>query len=222
MNKEFHKQVSIRIGNVELGGELTIPDNSRGIVIFSHGSGSSRFSPRNRMVARYLHQYNFATLLFDLLTPEEDLLYSNRFDIDLLSGRLIAVTNWLQKIPEASGLQPAYFGASTGAASALKAASLLPRVAAIVSRGGRPDLAGDRLSKVSTPTLLIVGSRDTEVLQLNEEAYQQLAGIKELQVVEGATHLFEEPGTMETVCELAARWFEKYATLSAYSASGKP
>jgi len=189
---------------------LIIPLKATAIILFSHGSGSSRFSKRNQAVANYLHQRNFGTLLLDLLTTEEDRDYINRFDIDLLTKRLAGATAWLEGFPAAKDCRIGYFGASTGAASALKAASLLPQIDAVVSRGGRPDLAMPYLPAVKAPTLLIVGSLDHHVLELNKEAYQQLTCEKKLTVVEGASHLFEEPGTMKTVSELAAGWFEKY------------
>lgn len=210
MDFRFHKEVSIPVGKVTVQGELIIPLKSMAIIIFSHGSGSSRFSKRNQMVAKYLHGRNFGTLLFDLLTEEEDKHYYNRFDIDLLTKRLAGATEWLEKLPAAKDCRIGYFGASTGAASALKAAAYLPHIEAVVSRGGRPDLAINNLPKVEAPTLLIVGSLDYDVLQMNKEAYIQLECEKKLEVVEGATHLFEEPGTMEIVSELAGNWFEKY------------
>jgi alpha/beta superfamily hydrolase len=189
---------------------LIIPEKATAIIIFSHGSGSSRLSSRNQMVARYLHQKNFGTLLFDLLTEAEDSNYQNRFDIDLLTKRLINVSEWLQLQPAAKDCRFGYFGASTGAASALKAASYLPQIDAVVSRGGRPDLAMNRLANVSAATLLIVGELDHDVVRLNEDAYLQLTCKKKLEIIDGATHLFEEPGKMEKVAMLAADWFEKY------------
>lgn len=210
MNQQSHNEVSISIENVILKGELIIPANANAIVLFSHGSGSSRFSTRNRKVAEYLHSKNFGTLLLDLLTEEEDSIYSNRFNIDLLAKRLAGATAWLEKFPAAKDHRIGYFGASTGAASALQAAAQLPEIAAVVSRGGRPDLAIDYLGKVSAPTLLIVGSLDTYVIQLNETAYRRLNCIKELAIVEGASHLFEEAGKMDRVSMLASGWFEKY------------
>jgi len=210
MDFRFHHDVLIPAGKVSLDGELIIPRKAEGIVIFSHGSGSSRFSARNRMVAASLHEQNFGTLLFDLLTREEDANYQNRFDINLLTERLCDAVKWLAKQPAAKNCGIGFFGASTGAASALKAAAKLPHIDAVVSRGGRPDLAGKDLHKVKVPTLFIVGSLDYEVLLLNEEAYEELTCDKKLEIVEGATHLFEEPGKMETVSEFAADWFEKY------------
>ena len=210
MDLRFHKDVSIPVGKVTIRGELIIPLKAEAIIIFSHGSGSSRFSKRNQMVAKYLHEKNFGTLLFDLLTEEEDQHYQNRFNIDLLTRRLAGATEWLEEFPAAKDCRIGYFGASTGAASALKAAAILPQINAVVSRGGRPDLAMDVLKNVEAPTLLIVGSLDYDVLQLNKEACIQLECEKKLEVVEGATHLFEEPGKMEIVSELAGNWFQKY------------
>ncbi|MDP4283687.1 MAG: dienelactone hydrolase family protein [Bacteroidota bacterium] len=210
MDLRFHQEVNIQAGNVTVQGELIIPKEASGIVIFSHGSGSSRFSIRNQKVAKYLHKKNMGTLLFDLLTIEEDKEYTNRFNIDLLTKRLAGATEWLERLSAAKDCRIGYFGASTGAASALKAASYLPQVKVVVSRGGRPDLAMNDLPKVEAPTLLIVGSLDYNVLQLNEAAFEKLKCEKKLEVVEGATHLFEEPGKMEIVSELAGKWFEKY------------
>lgn len=210
MELHYHDEVEIPIGKVILKGELIVPLKAKGIVIFSHGSGSSRLSQRNQMVAHYLQQKKFGTLLFDLLTEKEDQQYHNRFDIDLLTKRLIGTTEWLEKQAAAQGCRLGYFGASTGAASALKAAAYLTEIGAIVSRGGRPDLAMGSLSKVEAPTLLIVGSLDTDVLRLNQEAYIQLECEKALEVIRGATHLFEEQGKMNEVCERAGAWFEKY------------
>jgi pimeloyl-ACP methyl ester carboxylesterase len=205
-------QVELRIpaGEVQLAGSLFIPEESKGIVVFSHGSGSSRHSPRNQAVAKFLHGKNFGTLLFDLLTAEEDQHYNTRFDIELLTDRLIQVTQWLKDLPRIKNYKLGYFGASTGAASALRASAYLPDVAAVVSRGGRPDMAEDLLPEVKAPTLLIVGSLDTEVLELNRWALARLTCIKELDVVHGATHLFEEEGTLEKVMQVSANWFEKY------------
>ena len=210
MDIRFNKEVRIPVGKTILPGNLTIPQKATAVIIFSHGSGSSRFSRRNQMVAEYLHTRNFGTLLFDLLTEEEDEQYHNRFDIRLLTKRLAGATEWLEKFPAAKDCRIGYFGASTGAASALKAAAILSGIKAIVSRGGRPDLAMDDLPNVEAPTLLIVGSLDSDVLLLNKEAYIQLECEKKLEVVQGATHLFEETGMMEKVCELAGSWFQKY------------
>lgn len=214
MDYRFNKEVLIPLGNVVLKGNLIIPLKAKAIIIFSHGSGSSRLSPRNRMVAEKLHEKNFGTLLFDLLTPEEDNHYRNRFDIELLTKRLIGATDWLEKFPAAKDCKISYFGASTGAASALKAASYLTQIEAVVSRGGRPDLVLENLPNVTAPTLLIVGSLDYDVLKLNEEAFSKIGGIKKLEIIEGATHLFEEAGTMEQVIDLAIAWFQKYLQTS--------
>lgn len=206
----FYDEVQIPSGNVKLQGELIVPLTAESVVIFSHGSGSSRFSARNRMVAGYLHQNNIGTLLFDLLTEEEDKLYQNRFNINLLTQRLCNATTWLEQFPAAKDCTFGFFGASTGAASALKAAVLLPQIASVVCRGGRPDLAMEELHKIKIPVLLIVGSRDFDVLQLNRQAYDQLTSAKKIEIVDGATHLFEEPGKMEMVANLAAKWFSNY------------
>ena len=204
------KEVHIPVGRTTLKGELVIPQDAKAIIIFSHGSGSSRFSIRNQKVAQYLHENNFGTLLIDLLTEEEDSHYSNRFDIDLLTKRLAGATEWLEKLPAAKDCRIGFFGASTGAASALKAAARLPEIGAVVSRGGRPDLAANSLEHVKAPVLLIVGSLDTEVLHLNKQAFKKLKCPKELVIVEGASHLFEEEGKMDKVSGLAAVWFEEY------------
>lgn len=201
--------VSIPDGQIKLGGELHVPPDAKGIVLFAHGSGSSRFSPRNAYVANALQQQNIGTLLFDLLTPEEDQDYSARFDIALLARRLVAATNWLRK---ETTLQLGYFGASTGAAAALlAAANMNDDIAAIVSRGGRPDLAGElALSRVKSPTLLIVGSLDDTVIELNREAYAQLNCEKQMILIPSATHLFEEPGTLQQASKNAAAWFSSH------------
>jgi putative phosphoribosyl transferase len=191
-------------------GDLSIPDEAEAIVIFSHGSGSSRFSPRNRLLAGMLNTGNMAALLVDLLTPEEDADFDNRFNIDLLTGRLMGVTKYVLGLDGIIGLSVGYFGASTGAASALQAASLMEKkIKAVVSRGGRPDLAGN-ITAVKTPTLLIIGSLDTEVIKLNRQAFAMLGGEKELVIVEGASHFFEETGKLEEVGRLAAGWFKKH------------
>jgi len=214
MDIRFHEEINIPVGKITLKGELLIPLKAEAIIIFSHGSGSSRFSQRNQRVAKYMHEKNFGTLLFDLLTEEEDAHYHNRFDIDLLTKRLAGATEWLEKLSSAKDCRLGYFGASTGAASALKAAAVLPQIHAIVSRGGRPDLVMDDLHNVEAPTLLIVGSLDYDVLQLNKEAYIQLECEKKLEVIQGASHLFEERGMIEKVCERADAWFEKYLQLA--------
>ena len=205
------EESDIAVDGVTLPGTLAIPRGARGVVLFAHGSGSSRFSPRNTYVARVLRDGGIGTLLFDLLTPHEDADYSRRFDIELLTRRLVLVTHWLQRQPQGNGLGIGYFGASTGSASALNAAAELgPAVRAVVSRGGRPDLAMENLSRVQAPTLLIVGGNDEMVLGLNRQAYARLTVPKRLAVVPGATHLFEEPGTLEEVARLATEWFREY------------
>lgn len=210
MEFKVRKQVLIPVDEIALPGELILPKDAQGIVIFSHGSGSSRLSPRNRMVAEYLHRLKFGTLLFDLLTQEEDSVYENRFNIGFLTDRLVAVTQWLENQPDVQHCPLAYFGASTGAASALRAAAKLPQIKAVISRGGRPDLAMEALSVVKAPTLLIVGSWDEEVIALNQKALEQMRGIAQLVLVPGATHLFEEPGKMQEVEKLAGAWLQKY------------
>lgn len=198
-------------GNVTIRGDLTVPPDSHSLVIFSHGSGSSRFSVRNRFVAEFLQQRNIATLLIDLLTEEEDQDYGNRFDIELLSKRLMEVTSFMLEEPSINTFPIGYFGASTGAASALRAAAHIPEIiSAVVSRGGRPDLASGYLGKVKAPTLLIVGSLDGDVIILNRKAYALLLHEKKLEIVEGASHLFEEPGKLNIVAEMAAEWFTEY------------
>ncbi len=213
MDWRFKGSVTIPAGSVSLQGELIIPRNAKAIVLFSHGSGSSHFSPRNRMVAELLHQQNLGTLLFDLLSKEEDSVYSNRFDIGLLTQRLLMATSWLKQHPAAKDCRLGYFGASTGAASALRAAAELPEIAAVVSRGGRPDLAMEVMSRVEAAVLLIIGELDYDVLELNQQAFAKLKGMKKMIIVEEATHLFEEAGAMEKVAEVAADWFKKYLWL---------
>lgn len=209
-------EIEIRIRDeITLHGNLTIPPGVESFVIFSHGSGSSRFSPRNRHVAEILNKNRIATLLTDLLTESEDRIYESRFNIELLTERLVEVTRYAIELPGFGNIATGYFGASTGAASALKAAALLPHViSAVVSRGGRPDLAGSSLSSVKASTLLIVGSLDREVIHLNELAFAELYGIKEMKIVNGATHLFEEPGKLDEVAELAVDWFKKHLVLN--------
>lgn len=205
------KAAAIPVAGVELPGELTVPPQPAGAVAFAHGSGSSRHSPRNRRVAETLHDAHLATLLFDLLTPEEAHDRRNVFDISLLGERLLTGLRWLRAQPETSGLPVGCFGASTGAAAALWAAPELGSgVGAIVSRGGRPDLAGERLALVRAPTLLVVGGADEAVLELNRQAYTQLRCEHDLVVVPAATHLFEEPGALERVAGLAAAWFDRH------------
>ncbi len=200
-------------GTAVIEGALTIPPNAEGLVLFAHGSGSSRHSPRNNFVARMLNEKRLGTLLMDLLTADEDKNYETRFDISLLKQRLIVATDWVKSQPQTQELPVGYFGASTGAAAALQAAATETSVNAVVSRGGRPDLAGDDLSKVKAPVLLIVGGQDFGVIELNEQAFDQLRSVKKLVIVPGATHLFEEPGTLEQVARLAAGWFETHLHL---------
>ncbi|MFJ8200376.1 phosphoribosyltransferase family protein [Streptomyces sp. NPDC096152] len=202
------REAEITAGAVRVRGRLTVPAGATGVVVFAHGSGSSRHSPRNRFVASGLNRAGLGTLLFDLLTEAEERDRANVFDIDLLAERLVGATAWLREEPDVEGLAVGYFGASTGAAAALWAAAEPDaRPAAVVSRGGRPDLAGPRLSAVTAPTLLIVGSADLTVLELNRQAQALLRCENRLAVVPGATHLFEEPGTLEAVTELARDWF---------------
>ncbi|MCL5411196.1 MAG: dienelactone hydrolase family protein [Patescibacteria group bacterium] len=203
--------VSIPADSITLEGDLEIPKDAKGIVIFAHGSGSSRFSPRNNFVAKVLRDAGIGTLLFDLLTEEEDRIYENRFNIALLTQRLLAATKWVKEQNQTKNLPIGYFGASTGSTAALKAAaSLKAEIKAVVSRGGRPDLAELDLTKVQSPTLLIVGGSDEVVLGLNQEAYEKIKSVKKLEIVPGATHLFEEPGTLEEVARLAAQWFKQH------------
>jgi putative phosphoribosyl transferase len=207
--------VRVPAGSVTLEGNLTLPEQSRGVVLFAHGSGSSRHSPRNRYVARLLNEASLATLLIDLLTVDEELVDMRtaqlRFDIELLAERLVDATNWLTQFPDTKDLRVGYFGASTGAAAALVAAAVRPDgVGAVVSRGGRPDLAGAALPHVRAPTLLIVGENDDQVLQLNRQALAQLRCEKRLMIVPGASHLFEEPGALDEVARLARDWFRRH------------
>ncbi len=212
------EDIRIAFGGIELAGSLVIPADAKGLVIFAHGSGSSRFSPRNRRVAQILQDHHCATLLFDLLTEEEErvdaLDATLRFDVDMLAERLVAATESLIASGATRNLPIGYFGGSTGAAAALIAAAREPtRIAAVVSRGGRPDLASASLAEVRAPTLFIVGSKDTWVLAANREAATKLRVPHRLEVVVGATHLFEEPGTLDRVAELAAAWFtDHFAT----------
>lgn len=210
--------IGIPVDGVSLSGDLEIPKNAIGLVLFAHGSGSGRFSVRNRGVAEILQRSKIATLLFDLLTSKEEIQDAPtgylRFDIRLLAQRLVAVTEAVTGDPHSRGLPVAYFGASTGGAAALIAAAALPfKVRAVVSRGGRPDLAGEALALVKAPTLLIVGERDEDVLRLNEQAFEKLQCVKSLAVVPHATHLFQEPGTLEEVARLAVDWFRKHLEL---------
>jgi len=207
------KEVHIRSGDVRLLGDLSIPDGAQGLVLFAHGSGSSRHSPRNQFVARTIRDAGVGTLLFDLLTREEEAVDMHtahlRFDIGLLATRLIDATYWIKG--ELDYLNVGYFGSSTGGGAALVAAAQLgDTVGAVVSRGGRPDLAGDALPKVQSPTLLIVGGRDYPVIEMNKAALARMQCEKELKIVTGATHLFEERGTLEQVADLAADWFQRH------------
>jgi putative phosphoribosyl transferase len=203
--------VVIPAGDVRLAGTLTLPPYAQGVVLFAHGSDSSRFSPRNQFVASALVGVNLGSLLFDLLTEPEARTRSNVFDIPLLADRLRLATRWVASYPASADLQIGYFGASTGAAAALAAAADPElEIGAVVSRGGRPDLAGEYLPRVHAPTLLIVGGADAPVLDLNRAALTRLGGVKQLTVVPGATHLFEEPGALEAVARLAAQWFTRY------------
>jgi putative phosphoribosyl transferase len=208
-------EVKIPSGIAEVKGTLEIPADAKTIVLFAHGSGSSRFSPRNTFVADLMNKRGIATLLIDLLTPEEEAVdeYTEeyRFDVNMLAQRLVDSTSWLKTRPDTKSLSVGYFGASTGAAAALIAAAKLPaEVKAVVSRGGRPDLAGKSLGEVKAPSLLIVGGDDTEVLELNRQALKLIHTEKRLEVVPGATHLFEEPGTLQQAAELAIDWFLKH------------
>lgn len=203
--------VTIPVNNVSVKGVLRVPHNPRGIVLFAHGSGSGRHSPRNNFVAEILRKSRVATLLFDLLTEEEDLIYDNRFNVELLTNRLILATKWARIQPGIKHLKFGYFGTSTGTASALKATARLGSdVRAVVSRSGRPDLSLDEITKVKSPTLLIVGRNDPQVIELNQQAYDALNTTKKLEIIPGATHLFEEPGTLEKAAKLASDWFKKY------------
>ena len=215
--------VRIPIGAMTLEGAVDAPATPRGAVLFAHGSGSSRLSPRNRFVAGVLRDTGLATLLIDLLTPQEEAADAAtghlRFDIELLGDRLVRITDWLLKYPATRGLPIGYFGASTGAAAALVAATQRP-IAAVVSRGGRPDLARSVLRQVRAPTLLIVGECDDVVLALNKEALMKLQGERELAIVAGATHLFPEPGALEEVARLAREWFVRHLARTATSGKG--
>ena len=218
--------VRIEAGSVLLEGNLSLPEGARGIVLFAHGSGSSRLSPRNRHVAKLLNQARLATLLVDLLSPEEEAVDLRtaqlRFNIGLLAERLVGITDWLVKEPDAQPLRIGYFGASTGAAAALVAAAERPKmVRAVVSRGGRPDLAGPALAHVEAPTLLIVGGNDLLVIELNRAALVQLRSEKRLVIVPGATHLFEEPGALDEVARLAREWFERYLAWEEHNRGGE-
>ena len=213
----IHQETVVRIpvGSVVVEGNLTVPSGAKGVVLFAHGSGSSRFSPRNQYVAKQFNKARIGTLLFDLLTNEEDQedieTAEYRFNINLLAERLIGATEWLNKDLDTKNIVFGYFGASTGAAAALIAAAKLPNdVAAVVSRGGRPDLAANYLPRVVAPTLLLVGGLDTEVIELNRQAMEQMSAEKKLVIIPGATHLFEEPGKLEEVAKLSTDWFLRY------------
>ena len=212
MSTQFEQLVRIAVDDVHMEGMLELPAKPQGIVLFAHGSGSSRHSPRNNYVARVLRDKGIGTLLLDLLTLSEDLDYQTRFDIPLLTHRLLVATRWVRLHGPTRILPIGYFGASTGAAAALQAAAALGEdIHAVVSRGGRPDLAGHHdLENVKSPTLLLVGSRDEDVLELNREAYARLPCTKELSIIPGATHLFEEAGTLEEVARQASTWFAQY------------
>lgn len=204
-------EIEIPLGRIFLKGRFNMPDNARGFVLFSHGSGSSRRSPRNNYVAKMLQQRGLGTLLFDLLTEREDLDYENRFDIGLLTRRLIEVTDWFMVYNYRHQLPIGYFGASTGAASALRAAAhFKDQIAAVVSRGGRPDLAMDDLPGVTAPTLMLVGGLDTPVIELNQKAKRVMKAPCTLEIIPGASHLFEEPGKLEEVALMSAMWFQKH------------
>lgn len=214
----FEQLIQIPIGDIRLEGTLTIPDRASGLVVFAHGSGSSRHSPRNRYVAELLQRVGLATLLMDLLSPEEDEIDGQtshlRFDIGGLGDRVVRATDWLRQNPDTRNLAIGYFGASTGAAAALVAASQRPDIVkAVVSRGGRPDLSGDALSRVRAPTLLLVGGNDTPVISMNRSAMEQMENAQtQLEIVPGATHLFEEPGQLDDVALAARDWFNQYLT----------
>jgi putative phosphoribosyl transferase len=210
-------EVQIPAGRAVLSGNLTVPENAMALVLFAHGSGSSRHSPRNQFVARTLNRAGLGTLLFDLLTPEEEALdvctREHRFNIGLLADRLVHASNWAKQQKQTRDLRVGYFGSSTGGAAALVAAAELPQaVGAVVSRGGRPDLAGDALPTVQAPTLLIVGGNDDIVIELNEMARDQMRCEVKLEIIPGATHLFEEPGALEEVAKLAGDWFVNHLT----------
>lgn len=212
---KIQETVHIQMDSIILEGDLEVPEGAEGLVIFAHGSGSSRHSIRNKTVAKTLRQNKMATLLFDLLTPEEEEIDNVtahlRFDIDLLSERLIGTTDWVLQNPATKNLNIGYFGASTGAAAALSAASKRSdKIGAVVSRGGRPDLAEQALPSVKAPTLLIVGGKDYQVIDMNREALKMLNCKKELQIIPGATHLFEEQGALEEVAKIAGNWFLEY------------
>ena len=206
--KNYNSEVNIPVDGITLKGDLFVPEKAKALIVFSHGTGSNRLSSRNRQVANYLHELNFATLLFDQLTEEENRSLDIRFNKKLMTSRLTNATNWIENHPKVNGLPIGLFGASTGAACALHASIQLPNVFAVVSRGGRPDLVMDVLPWVITSTLLIVGSLDTEVLKLNRKAKKVLQCEKKLRIINGASHLFEENKKIEKVALLAADWFK--------------
>ncbi|MBI5776914.1 MAG: dienelactone hydrolase family protein [Nitrospirae bacterium] len=211
MTRVNEQSVTMTAGAVKLHGDLGLPREAKGVVLFAHGSGSGRLSPRNRFVAQTLQKRGLATLLLDLLEEREADDRRKVFDIDMLADRLLGATTWLRQLPATAHLPVGYFGASTGAGAALQAAARMPEsVAAVVSRGGRPDLAAPHLARVAAPTLLIVGGHDWPVIEMNQEALAKLTCPKELIIVPGATHLFDEPGTLEQVADHAAEWFERY------------
>ncbi len=210
--------INIACQDSRLNGIMYVPKDAIGIVLFAHGSASSHLSPRNQFVATILNQAKIATLLFDLLTPDEEIIDQDtmefRFDIEFLAARLLGATYWLSDITILKSLNIGYFGASTGAAAALLAAAQNKEIKAIVSRGGRPDLAGNILPSITAPTLFIVGGEDELVIELNKQAYSQLTCIKQLEVITGATHLFEEPGALEQVAQLTTSWFQQYLSMA--------
>lgn len=207
----MEKLIHVKHAQVVMEGMLKIPQNAQGIVLFAHGSGSSRFSPRNNFVADVLNEGGLGTLLIDLLSRQEDEIYQTRFDIGLLTERLTMVIQWLKKQPETQNLSIGLFGSSTGAAAALQAAAAMgEKIKAVVSRGGRPDLAMTVLDSVTAPTLFIVGGNDFGVIELNQEAYEKIISPKKFEIIPNATHLFEEPGCLEEVARLAKDWFKKY------------
>ena len=210
----MEREIEIQIDQGTLSGILSIPKEAKGIVLFVHGSGSSRHSPRNQSVARKIFEAGIGTFLFDLLTSEEEevdnVTAELRFNIPMLAERTALITQWIEKQKELKGMKIGYFGASTGAAAALIAAANLPKIGAVVSRGGRPDLAFDVLTKVKAPTLLIVGGEDTVVIEMNKKAYEKLSCEKKLLIIPGATHLFEEKGKLEEVAKQALEWFKQH------------
>jgi len=206
-----YKEIDIPMRDIRTKGNLRLAPQRKGIILFSHGSGSSRLSPRNNFVADILYNNGFSSLLFDLLSPQEEISYINRFDIQLLTSRLVYATEWIYSAKDTKDLPIGYFGASTGAASALSASIQLgSKIKAVVSRGGRPDLAMAVLPYVKAPTLLLVGSRDLDVMRLNEEAKSKISGVCRLKIIEGATHLFPERGKLDLVAKLASDWFDRY------------